>query len=527
VLLMIPAQVLAADSDGDSFDDELDNCVNDPNPNQRDSDNDGAGNVCDPSPFPAPMEGAIDASGFDIGGPFACHIYTLRIPAADAPPVGDTLPRGQSLLYKTGIFDTGSTLVAINGIDAGPSGSPSFGLGLLEASVPSLLDIRIWGLQAVDPVGLGAPLDFPEAEVPTVKPRILGDSALTLIGAPVANQVVTYIDYTTPVSRNFTFPVICAEGAAVSFFPDVNEAPAPLFSTDLEAFGATGPSIIDGATLGQRWYMTDMRFVRGSNVAEAGTLDEHAADGVWRVLYDTGTRVTQVTTDFAEIGLGIDLLSDPVDATLGNLNGYRIDKMEIDANDGSRSYVLENPLVFVRRPASPGAPPDAAFGGAADAILGSDTFQTTQVLIDGPSDQLGLFAGVASGVPFANFVVERARVKPKLVHIRGRATLGADSDGVDPLGEDVSITFDGFTRSIPAGSFRGRKAFHFRGKFDGARLIVVMQLKRDGELKFAVLARRLDVSGVDLSDPVPFALRIGDDFGETEISFDNRGRLQW
>jgi hypothetical protein len=124
-------------------------------------------------------------------------------------------------------------------------------------------------------------------------------------------------------------------------------------------------------------------------------------------------------------------------------------------------------------------------------------------------------------------VVERARVKPKLVHIRGRATLGADSDGVDPLGEDVSITFDGFTRSIPAGSFRGRKAFHFRGKFDGARLIVVMQLKRDGELKFAVLARRLDVSGVDLSDPVPFALRIGDDFGETEISFDNRGRLQW
>ena len=39
---------IMADTDGDGFLDDEDNCVNDPNPNQTDHDNDGVGNACDP-----------------------------------------------------------------------------------------------------------------------------------------------------------------------------------------------------------------------------------------------------------------------------------------------------------------------------------------------------------------------------------------------------------------------------------------------------------------------------------------------
>ncbi len=47
------------DTDGDGFADTIDNCPNTPNPDQKDSDHDGLGNVCDPTPYPEPVGGIV------------------------------------------------------------------------------------------------------------------------------------------------------------------------------------------------------------------------------------------------------------------------------------------------------------------------------------------------------------------------------------------------------------------------------------------------------------------------------------
>ena len=47
------------DSDGDGVPDYQDNCPNDANADQKDSDHDGLGDVCDPTPYPMPVGGIV------------------------------------------------------------------------------------------------------------------------------------------------------------------------------------------------------------------------------------------------------------------------------------------------------------------------------------------------------------------------------------------------------------------------------------------------------------------------------------
>jgi hypothetical protein len=50
---------LEVDTDADGVPDDQDNCPNDYNPDQKDSDGDGIGDVCDPTPYPVPVGGII------------------------------------------------------------------------------------------------------------------------------------------------------------------------------------------------------------------------------------------------------------------------------------------------------------------------------------------------------------------------------------------------------------------------------------------------------------------------------------
>ena len=109
--------------------------------------------------------------------------------------------------------------------------------------------------------------------------------------------------------------------------------------------------------------------------------------------------------------------------------------------------------------------------------------------------------------------------------VRGAFELGETSNGIDPFTEAVTVTFDGFTETLPAGSFfrdDDNEGFQFKGSSGG---IKQMKIRDDGD--FRVKTKDVDLSGIDLTKPVPFSLQIGnDDFGTTDIPFDNKGRFR-
>ena len=138
------------------------------------------------------------------------------------------------------------------------------------------------------------------------------------------------------------------------------------------------------------------------------------------------------------------------------------------------------------------------------------------VVIDGPAD-----------LPFAAFHIEQAQLKVSKkansdsFSIRGRYTLGAGSNGIDPLTEEMRIAFGPFSQTIPSGAFtRTGNSYLFTSRLPG---IEHLRLRADG--RFQVIARRLDLSGIALDQPVSFSLQIGDERGETELRVDRHGGL--
>ena len=260
------------------------------------------------------------------------------------------------------------------------------------SGTPALLDVRLWGLQAVITPGMGAPLDSPEVEIGAVNLfEDPGWSGPTLLGGPVTNHMIAYIDYSITVTRTYSWGNEIAP--AISFFSDSFDPsiPAPLYYVKLEPFGSIDTSSETLTGKGQRYYIRGMRFKNGSQTVESPASGPIATPN--RFLYDTGNRTTQISEVLAS-DLGI-TTSTPVDETKvldGVLTkGYIIDRIEIDAGNGSNTYVINDALVFVK--------PPPAFGGAADANIGSNFFETTQMLFDGPLSRLGLYTGAQCNPP--------------------------------------------------------------------------------------------------------------------------------
>jgi len=115
--------------------------------------------------------------------------------------------------------------------------------------------------------------------------------------------------------------------------------------------------------------------------------------------------------------------------------------------------------------------------------------------------------------------------------LKGSFSLGEGSDGIDPLDEDVTVTFGGFSETIPAGSFvrfreviagedGAAKGFRYKGNVGG---VTRVKIRRNG--RFRIRARGLQLGGLDRHAPIPFILRIGNDLGETEIRFKRKSRF--
>ena len=156
----------------------------------------------------------------------------------------------------------------------------------------------------------------------------------------------------------------------------------------------------------------------------------------------------------------------------------------------------------------------------------------TQIRIFAPFNGAEGVDNVAFGpadIPFAEFVIEEAELElddgdawtEDEFEVEGFFVLGDGNDGINLPGDVVTVVFGTFSQTIPAGSFvrdDDDEGFEFDGTLpDGSRLKV--DIDDDGE--FEVEGKDLDLSGNDPNGSVFFSLQIGDDIGETTITFDD------
>jgi hypothetical protein len=134
-------------------------------------------------------------------------------------------------------------------------------------------------------------------------------------------------------------------------------------------------------------------------------------------------------------------------------------------------------------------------------------------------------------VPFAAF---NAKVEIMLgplanddaFEVKATFTLGAGSNGIDPLTEDVSFQVGTFSTTIPAGSFHFKPAkpgkhgkpgklaqFTFEGVIDGVAVEAKITPLGANSFEFKTEGQGADLTGT--ANPVTLGLTIGDDGGST------------
>jgi hypothetical protein len=120
-------------------------------------------------------------------------------------------------------------------------------------------------------------------------------------------------------------------------------------------------------------------------------------------------------------------------------------------------------------------------------------------------------------LPFASSFAKLEIAKHRF-DLKESFTLGANTNGINPLAENVTLQIGTFSVTIPAGSFKqiphGR--FAFEGVINGVSLEV--QIVHLGNNIFTFKAEGKGVDLADLTNPVAVALTIGDDTGSTAVT---------
>ena len=96
-------------------------------------------------------------------------------------------------------------------------------------------------------------------------------------------------------------------------------------------------------------------------------------------------------------------------------------------------------------------------------------------------------------------------------------TLGADSNGISPLNQPVTIQIGTFSTTIPAGSFKLINGdFTFDGRINGVKLYARIRLIKGKSYELFTYANCASLTGT--SNPVRVSLVIGDDSGSTTVT---------
>ncbi len=125
---------------------------------------------------------------------------------------------------------------------------------------------------------------------------------------------------------------------------------------------------------------------------------------------------------------------------------------------------------------------------------------------------------------------DRDRGPRDWLQIAGTFTEFSNGDGLNWLTDPVTIVLNGFTWNLPPGSFTLKKGDGDKDK-DGDRGLTykykggrtgLTEVKVDENGKFKLKVKRMDLSGLSFGTPIPFAVTIGNDFGESNVTFNTR-----
>jgi hypothetical protein len=123
-------------------------------------------------------------------------------------------------------------------------------------------------------------------------------------------------------------------------------------------------------------------------------------------------------------------------------------------------------------------------------------------------------------VRFESFTVEKLKAGRRTLHAEGTFELAQDSDGIDPVAEEVRIGLGAFGVTLPAGAFaplhgKHRRGGRFKGVADGVRLDVTIQPGPRGLFAFTIHATGADVD--EGAGPLLVSLLIGGDSGTASV----------
>lgn len=127
------------------------------------------------------------------------------------------------------------------------------------------------------------------------------------------------------------------------------------------------------------------------------------------------------------------------------------------------------------------------------------------------------------GITFADFTIIKAEVKFKngsnndMFELKGRFSLGTDSDGIDLVSDDTVVTVNTYTLTIPSGSFLEERIgeFEFEGTINGTEVKLKILAISGNMFEFKVEARGIDLTGT--ANLVNIKLFVGNDIGESNI----------
>jgi hypothetical protein len=209
-----------------------------------------------------------------------------------------------------------------------------------------------------------------------------------------------------------------------------------------------------------------------------------------------------------------------------NFNDNNVSAYSIAAN-GALTPVPGSPFAAGNSPFSVAVDPTGKFAYVTNAF--DDNVSTYSIAANGaltPVSGSPFAAGnspfsvaITPLVPFASSFAElEIEIEKHRFDLKESFTLGANSNGINPLTEKVTLQIGTFSVMIPAGSFNQGffEGFLFDGAINGVSLRVEIVPLGNNIFRFNAVGKDLDLTGHP--NPVTVVLTIGINSGTTTVT---------